>query len=1315
MDFSPAVGSDMDQTPEEGRDLVGSSPEAAVHVDGPGDEPPDAPPPPEEEARALVLPEGISGDQLLGPIQGEESPRGGEFIPGEERSYHRMANGKAHRLVLAYSRQVERRPRCIMLLMTIVVVALIASMFKIPAVEFDFSTFIRADGDAMLRREAYLLALGEREGPNARRRLLEGGRVPDLENLVEVLPEDGANVSGNSERRLYAQLIYTQSMSILYESEGSIFDKQVLRAVRDFEIRMRSLTGWQAMCGEMVATDLAYLCDPGESLVAYAWATQVPAAPSDGAGARLVLLLDGQSEEPIPPPAFLAYIEHGGHPVLDFSRFFPGEYSPPLRNGTGAEAAGEEPRYLRSRFWFSFDVTGESQSEIEGYVQNAKAAWGDFVRNELYPVLKEGQTGVKVRYTGDQLTSYELIQTLQNDLLFAIGSVLMVLLCLWFQLQAVWMSLASLFVILAALPIAYVLTPAEKLTITSFLALFLIVGIGSDTVFVFGDFWEQERHRKLDDRVAVVLMEAGKNCFATSLTTAASFLANMASVLQPLREFGFFMGLCVLWVFVLIAVYLPPMLVLQARSRQAKEAAKAAALEVQPGSMAAIVPAQAAQQAPVPKPETGCPRLARSYLRGLALRVSFCPGVVAALTVLLVALFALGISLDIRLATGVPQIFPNGHNQVEVPLLEAKFSPIARVGVEIRTPSLREVVCNVDSILDGSEDCSLFWCDQATAFGYSWSSSPSDGNCWASPLRASGTTTGLANCSSISFQARVASPGRPSTAEARTALESMSRTLTNSRASNVGVAINTGELRTLVAESWSTGNVVTSRFFNLGTATIALPAADGGTEACTASGLCFWDVPACDAPGWTSLGNHSPSRRLDVSRAEAEDEDALPLVPARQLQVTQTVPSNKQIDISIVWGIRAPRQTPLLGPNAEQWSYDPTFQMQNPWAQRAVFSMCQDELPPELRVLTRRCWIQDFRTRLLSMSRRFPSRDFTAEVLYFSNGNLPMQEQLWMMDGAVAAAMLHFKVDVAFDIGATAISEYKAEWDRFVDERNALASETANRAWHTAQAWVLAEAELAIINSTIVTIVVAAVCGWACMLLFTNDPTLAFLVLMLVLGVVTGLAFFMIVIMAWPLGPIEVISLVVFVGYSVTYSLHVAHIFGEVDGTDDEVPRSGKEEGEDILAPDMGDAPPLPPPLAPPPDQAGAKSEEGSALSGQAIRAVRVRKALMRIGISTLSSTLSTVGASAFLLSATMQVFTKLGSVVIAVSVLSCVASLVVLPAILVLFGPGLQPWYHRCCGCCCRQRANRHSAEQALDSGGRGNSLPVAEGRILD
>eukprot|EP00435_Cladocopium_sp_Y103_P014355 s43_g3.t1 len=215
-------------------------------------------------------------------------------------------------------------------------------------------------------------------------------------------------------------------------------------------------------------------------------------------------------------------------------------------------AAGEVPTVLRSRFWFAFDVTGTSQGDITGKVEQAKSDWQKFVATELYPYLlvnSGDNKKVYARYAGDFLTSLELLDTLQSDLLFALGSVAFVLLCLWFQLQAVWLSFVSLFIILLSLPIAYVLTPAEKLTVTSFLALFLIVGIGSDTVFVYADIWEQEAHLPMEDRIPAVLMSAGVNCLATSLTTSASFLANLASVLQPLREFGFFMGLCVLWCF----------------------------------------------------------------------------------------------------------------------------------------------------------------------------------------------------------------------------------------------------------------------------------------------------------------------------------------------------------------------------------------------------------------------------------------------------------------------------------------------------------------------------------------------------------------------------------------------------------------------------------------------------------------------------------------------------------------------------------------------------------------------------------------------
>eukprot|EP00435_Cladocopium_sp_Y103_P010064 s43_g2.t1 len=271
-----------------------------------------------------------------------------------------------YKVLQLYSRQVERRPWRMMLLFTILIIALVAPLFRLPVIEFDFSTFIRADGDSMSRREAYLLALAERKGPNARRRLMEADamqtsspwalqtQVINIDgNQIEVLPPDEGNATGG--RRLFAQLIYTKSMSILYDSQdGSIFGKQALQEIGSFEVGMRNLAGWKQLCSNSAST-LTQFCDPGESLMAYAWASQEVPGTADSAFTRFVMNLDANGQEPIPVPAFLAYVEQGGapsgaviltgmcisglvsHPVLDFRRYMPSSFVPPPRDGTGLE------------------------------------------------------------------------------------------------------------------------------------------------------------------------------------------------------------------------------------------------------------------------------------------------------------------------------------------------------------------------------------------------------------------------------------------------------------------------------------------------------------------------------------------------------------------------------------------------------------------------------------------------------------------------------------------------------------------------------------------------------------------------------------------------------------------------------------------------------------------------------------------------------------------------------------------------------------------------------------------------------------------
>eukprot|EP00435_Cladocopium_sp_Y103_P020892 s569_g5.t1 len=125
----------------------------------------------------------------------------------------------------------------------------------------------------------------------------------------------------------------------------------------------------------------------------------------------------------------------------------------------------------------------------------------------------------------------------------AIGSIAFVILYLRIHTGGWVVSISSFLIIFISVPLAYIMTPAAKATIASFLSVFLITGIGCDVVFVFTDFWdwghfEQGHKLPMESRVMWMIVHAGESCLATSMTTALSFFANLASALQPLREFG---------------------------------------------------------------------------------------------------------------------------------------------------------------------------------------------------------------------------------------------------------------------------------------------------------------------------------------------------------------------------------------------------------------------------------------------------------------------------------------------------------------------------------------------------------------------------------------------------------------------------------------------------------------------------------------------------------------------------------------------------------------------------------------------------------
>merc|ERR1719454_2190390 len=148
---------------------------------------------------------------------------------------------------------------------------------------------------------------------------------------------------------------------------------------------------------------------------------------------------------------------------------------------------------------------------------------------------------------------------------------------------------------------------------------------------------------------------------------------------------------------------------------------------------------------------------------------------------------------------------------------------------------------------------------------------------------------------------------------------------------------------------------------------------------------------------------------------------------------------------------------------------------------------------------------------------------------------------LWIVDDKVKATYFPSILSISKFSAADKAMEVMKEWDTFTKDFNDNAEDAIKGIWHASKLWVRSEAEKVIIDSTLTTLAISLGCVWLSIFLFTQSMHLAFLVMIVVMAIIICLLFFMTVLMEWPIGAIEVLSLIVFVGFAVDYCLHVAH------------------------------------------------------------------------------------------------------------------------------------------------------------------------------
>jgi len=189
--------------------------------------------------------------------------------------------------------------------------------------------------------------------------------------------------------------------------------------------------------------------------------------------------------------------------------------------------------------------------------------------------VKTNSGEVKVFWFSNQVMMAEFNDIVTVDFSWAFFCIISVWVYMAFHTQSLMLASFGMFEIVIAFPVTYFFYEVVCRIIffqsVHILAIFVILGIGADDVFVFVDAFKQSMVELGPDsspreQLRYAVSRASQAIFATSLTTAGAFLATATSTIMPIASFGFFATWLILLLFCINAALMPPVLVVWSRN-----------------------------------------------------------------------------------------------------------------------------------------------------------------------------------------------------------------------------------------------------------------------------------------------------------------------------------------------------------------------------------------------------------------------------------------------------------------------------------------------------------------------------------------------------------------------------------------------------------------------------------------------------------------------------------------------------------------------------------------------------------------------------
>lgn len=1006
---------------------------------------------------------------------------------------------KVRALPRLYCAVLGKYPGPFLLLYIIILSVIVGVAWRPLRVNTDLTAFQQVAGEASRDQDVYLEALK---------------RTRAVRNQTSL------------DDRLAFQLEIFYQAKQTNDHDASIFSEAVLRDIRDFEQQLRGLAGWQRMCG-MVDPRARFRCEPGESLGNYLWPRRLDLFLGNQGFFRLVF--DGTAMESLPVPATLTYLSQSSPVAHDPWKFLPQTYA-----GPGSDAAA-----LRSVFTFT-----APSLEAEDFSE----AYTDFVSQELYQFLldkveqakKDPEPeswdqvmNIKIFFRGDQVDDHEVRLSLEHDMKLAIGALVFALLVTYVHLQSIFLSFMALLILCCATVLGYIIVPIEQVSLASFLVVFILFGLGGNTFFKMQDLWrrmELERAQSklaVEEHLAAFYKAAARQLFPI-FATALTFSVHLLTLMRPLREFGLYMGTCMVCRGLLtLIVFVPAMLCHEQAVRPfiERRMPKPLAVALEPTVLQLPLDVIAAKFIEVA-------RKAKIVL-------------LVTLALVLVGFIAAVAVAATRASSGLPEVFgPSQQRSAGRPVVQS-FSPVEAT-LEQDPPDV--TMCEPwRETLGQVTGCGLHWCNaQEAAVNTSQQCS-----CF---LQQSAADT---RCSQLVLSTQLSgSLDAASTAEWSAALDAYIRALWPLTQAVSWAAGGPQPLPPLVFEHWESGATYIEPLAQMpaGRAQQRSPALAGAD--CAQALFCHCGERVCSQPSGFSaapgLQVPASSRRLGATGAAAAAAAAeLPAgePPAerpaerRLSSIFPSVAAGQHLQVIILYGITPPLRG-MFFDGTPSWSFDSTFQPQSPWSQRAMLSICAD-VTPELKILETDCWVTAFRDWLIRQQGTFPVQrfgSFDTELQRFRAAYPAASAAMWLNeDDNLEATSFTLKVSPGTSQRGTL--QDRQRWLDYVEGKNNDAATTASQAWATSQAWVEAEAYVEALASTwwvtLASVLVLVVVG----LVYTMDLEIIGMVICIAITACVYLSFFMYCIFQWSFGPWELTSMTVFLTYSVEPLLRIGQDF----------------------------------------------------------------------------------------------------------------------------------------------------------------------------